>query len=311
MLPVPGELPTDPEQWAWEVKYDGFRAVVFCNEQGETRIQSRSLRPMTFAYPELADLGKAIGRPCVLDGEIVAVDEEGRPNFELMQERTGFFPEEKRRRRNRQIFPVVYQVFDLLYLDGRCLMRLPYRARRDELERLHIAGEHWHVPTIHLGPGARELQAASRQAGLEGLVAKRLESAYFPGERSPHWRKCKNWSRQEFVIAGYRYDEEGSQGWLGGLLLGCYTDQGLSYCGAVEAGYRPDTVSALGQIFPQLERPTNPFYNRQTKPHYRFLEPVLIGEVQFLDWTSLGHIRHASFKGFVFDRDPGGVRRET
>lgn len=311
MLPsAASELPTDPERWAWELKHDGFRALVFCEGQGDLEIQSRSLKSMTFAYPELRALSRAIGRQCILDGELVAVDENGRPSFELMQERLGFHPANNWRRHSPK-HPVVYQIFDLLYLDGRELMPLPYQDRRGELERLGLEGEHWLVPSVHVGPGVVEVQAASREAGLEGLVAKQLNSRYLPGERSPAWRKCKNWSRQEFVIGGVSLDEAGSGGWLGGLLLGCYTDQGLSYCGKVEMKFGAGTVEALKELMPQLRRDRTPFFDRKPRPHHVYFEPALICEVQFLDWTSQGRIRHCSFKGFVFDKDPSGVRRDA
>ncbi len=311
MLPTASaELPTDPERWAWELKFDGFRALVFCDGQGGLEIQSRSLRSMTFAYPELLSLARALGRPCVLDGELVAVDDSGKPNFELMQERLGFHPANGWRRRTPK-HPIVYQVFDVLFLDERDLMGLPYRDRRAELERLGLAGENWLVPSVHTGPGALEVQTASRAAGLEGMVAKHLGSRYAAGQRSPAWRKVKNWSRQEFVIGGVSLDLAGAGGWLGGLLLGCSTPAGLSYCGGVEMGFGPGTVEALRELMPQLRREMTPFHDREPRPHHVYFEPALVCEVQFLEWTSLGHVRHASFKGFVFDKEPAAVARES
>ncbi len=312
MLPVAArEVPAEESGWAYEVKFDGFRALAFCSD-GQTRLQSRSLKSMTFFYPELAPLAAVIGRSCLLDGEIVAFNEAGRPDFERMQTRTGFFPDESRIRRPPGLqYPICYQVFDLLYLDERSLLSLPYSARRARLEELGLLSEHWMVPSIHRGAGGQALLQASRAAGLEGLVAKRLDSAYFPGQRSDHWRRIKNWCRQEFVIGGYKEDPEGADGWLGGLMLGCFQGDELHYAGTVEVGFAQETVGALKELLPRLERPRTLFVNRQAESTHVYLEPVLVCEVQFLDWTSHGKIRQASFKGFVLDKEPRCVVREV
>lgn len=311
MLPQAfAQVPADESGWAYEVKFDGFRALAFCSD-GLTRLQSRSLKNMSYFYPELASLAAAVGRPCLLDGEIVAFNEEGKPDFERMQARTGFFPEEGKHRRPPGLqFPICYQVFDLLYLDDRSLLALPYEERRVHLEGLGLVGPHWMVPSIHRGAGGQALLEASRAAGLEGLVAKRLDSQYLPGQRSVHWRKIKNWCRQEFVIGGYKKDPEGTDGWLGGLMLGCFQNDELHYAGTVEVGFARETVQALKELLPRLERPRTLFVNREVEPTHVYLDPVLVCEAQFLDWSSHGKIRHASFKGFVLDKDPRAVVRE-
>ncbi|MEW6280765.1 MAG: non-homologous end-joining DNA ligase [Candidatus Eremiobacterota bacterium] len=308
MLPVASQrVPADEERWAYEIKFDGFRALVFCTG-GEGRVQSRSLRDMTPFYPELVPLGRQL-RGAVLDGEIVAFNSEGKPDFERMQARAGFYPELGRRRFPSEPFPVCYQIFDLLYLDGQSLMGLSYAERRARLEELGLSGPAWMVPSNSPGPGNALLQA-SRDQGLEGLVAKRRDSPYLPGQRSDHWLKIKNWRRQEFVVAGWRRDAEGAEGWLGSLLVG-YFDQGLlRYAGGVEAGFARASLEVLRELIPRLECGEWAFTDRPRKRDETPLEPVLVCEVQFLDWSTQGHIRHTAFKGFVVDKDPRSVIRE-
>jgi len=318
MLPMASrELPGQAERWAFEIKHDGFRAIVFCGPD-RVRIQSRNLRQMTSFYPELQELARVIGaRQVVLDGELIAY-EEGRPSFEALQKRAGMLEEEgfflklRRRRRARQAVPVAYHIFDLLYLDGQSVCHLPYRERRQLLLSLALQGSHWLTPSNHEGPGAAELLAATRAAGLEGLVAKRLDSPYLLGERSDNWLKIKNWCRQELVVGGWREDrEEGAGGWLGALLLGYYDNGQLLYAGGVEAGFTSEAVEILAELLPGLSRPDCPFAGRTSKRKARYVEPLLVVEVQFIGWSTQGSIRHAAFKGFVLDRPPSAVRRET
>lgn len=307
------QVPENAGRWAFEVKHDGFRALLFC-ESERVRIQSRNLRPMTHFYPELQALAR--GRSMLLDGELVAYDDEGRPSFEALQKRAGMHEDDgffvKRRRGSRPAVPVAYQIFDLLYLDGLSLCHLPYRERRKQLLELALHGSHWQTPSNHEGEGAGELLQATREAGLEGLVAKRLDSPYLPGERSDHWFKIKNWCRQEFVVGGWREDrEDGAAGWLGSLLLGYYDDGQLLYAGGVEVGYTPEAVDALAELLPALASPDCPFVGRTSKRRAHYVQPLLVVEVQFIGWTTKGSIKHAAFKGFVLDRPPSIVRRES
>lgn len=318
MLPTQArQLPSPAERWAFEVKHDGFRALLFC-EPERVRVQSRNLRQMTMFYPELQELARIVGgRHAVLDGELVAYDEQGRPCFESMQKRAGMHEDEglflrlRRRRPSQLRVPVAYQIFDLLYLDGQSVCHLPYRERRERLLSLGLHGPHWLTPSNHEGPGADELLQATRDAGLEGLVAKRLDSPYLPGERSDYWYKIKNWCRQEFVVGGWREDrEEGAGGWLGALLLGYYENGQLLYAGGVEVGFTVEAVEALAEILPTLTRAECPFVGRTSKRRAHYLDPLLVVEVQFIGWSTKGSIKHAAFKGFVLDRPPAAVRRE-
>ncbi len=315
MLPMAArQVPENAGRWAFEVKHDGFRALLFC-EPERVRIQSRNLRQMTHFYPELQALAR--GRSMLLDGELVAYDDEGRPSFEALQKRAGmhedegFFVRLRRRKGMRPRVPVAYQIFDLLYLDGRSLCHLPYHQRRQQLLALDLHGPHWLTPSNHEGEGAAELLQATREAGLEGLVAKRLDSPYLPGERSDNWFKIKNWCRQEFVVGGWREDREaGAGGWLGSLLLGYYEEGQLLYAGGVEVGYTPEAVEALAELLPALETSECPFVGRTSKRRACYVQPLLVVEVQFIGWTTKGSIKHAAFKGFVLDRPPSAVSKE-
>ena len=188
---------------------------------GSMRIESRNRKEIGARYPELHALGRQLGRhEAVLDGEIVAFDERGLPSFERLQKRMHLTSESAIARAAREI-PVTYAIFDLLYLDGHPTIELPYRQRRELLEGLRLKGPAWQVPAQRVGGGA-ELLAATAEQGLEGVIAKRLDSPYRPGERSGEWVKIKNVHRQEFVIGGWLPGKEGRSGQLGALLVGYY-----------------------------------------------------------------------------------------
>jgi bifunctional non-homologous end joining protein LigD len=223
MLASPGRLPGAEEGWAFEVKWDGVRALLYWHSghPGRVRIESRNCKEIDARYPELHALGRQLGKhDAVLDGEIVAFDERGLPSFERLQKRMHLTSKSAIARAAREL-PVTYAIFDLLYLDGRPTIELPYHQRRELLERLRLKGAAWQVPVQRVGGGA-ELLAATAEQGLEGVIAKRLDSPYRPGERSEEWVKIKNVHRQEFVIGGWLPGKEGRAGQLGALLVGYY-----------------------------------------------------------------------------------------
>ena len=194
-------IPRNAESYGFEFKWDGIRALAFCSG-GRVRLQSRSLADITGRYPELREMGEAIGsHELVLDGEIIAVGEGGRPSFELLQGRMGLTAEAEIRRKMKEI-PVGYVIFDLLYRDGHSTMPLPYVERRRLLEELKLKGRFWQTPPSTPGDGEATL-AASLKLGLEGVMAKRLDSTYQPGHRSDAWLKIKNHQGQELVIGGW------------------------------------------------------------------------------------------------------------
>ena len=189
MLATPGQLPADDEGWAYEIKWDGVRAILY-SRPGRLRIESRNLNEITARYPELRALARQLGaHETVLDGEIVAFDEHGAPSFERLQQRMNLSAESEIRRTARAV-PITYMIFDLLFLDGDLTSALPYRKRRELLEQLGLTGASWQTPANHSG-GGRELLAVTAEHHLEGVVAKRLDSPYLPGARSRNWLKIK------------------------------------------------------------------------------------------------------------------------
>ena len=201
MLATAGALPRSEQGWAFELKWDGVRAIAYA-QPGRLRLESRNLNDISSRYPELRALSRQIGmREVVLDGEIVAFDEHGDPSFERLQGRMHVSSEHTIRRLAREV-PVTYLIFDLVHLEGHSTMRLSYRERRALLERLDLNGPAWRTPANHSG-NARGLLAATAERKLEGLIAKQLDSPYLPGERTRQWLKIKNSARQELVIGGW------------------------------------------------------------------------------------------------------------
>ena len=225
------------------MKWDGVRAIAYCRP-GRVKLQTRNLNDVSAQYPEVRRISRQLGSvDAVLDGELVAFDEHGKPSFERLQQRIHQTAENVVRRR-MESHPVVYVVFDLLYLDGFDLTGLPYERRRELLERLELAGESWQTPGYSVGH-AEELLAASREQGLEGMVLKRLDSAYSPGKRTGEWLKVKNTLRQELVIGGWTPGEGRRKQHLGALLVGYYEGEGaerlLRYGGKVGTGFKAAT----------------------------------------------------------------------
>ena len=210
---LPNGLPSPDEAYAYEFKWDGVRALTYIRE-GEVCVESRNLLDVTGQYPEVTGVGEKLdGRTAVLDGEIVALDKKGRPSFQLLQGRMHIGAAAEVRRRMVET-PVAYLVFDVLYLDGKSTMRLPYTERRALVEELPIAGPCCQVPPSTVGNGSA-VKEASERTGLEGVMAKRLDSIYEPGKRSRAWLKVKNHQRQEFVIGGWSVGEVEFSGWTG------------------------------------------------------------------------------------------------
>nr|MDQ4041824.1 hypothetical protein [Actinomycetota bacterium] len=218
MLARLGELPAREEGWGFEVKWDGVRAIAFA-EPGRLRLQSRNLNDITPRYPELRGLTEQLGaRTAILDGEVVAFGPDGRPDFGRLQQRM-HVASDSRVKRLASSIPVVYVVFDLLYLEGRSLMALPYAQRRARLEALELGGPAWQVPAYAREHGQALLDATLEQ-GLEGIVAKRLDCPYEPGRRSAGWVKVKNLQRAELVIGGWMPGEGRRRRRIGALLVG-------------------------------------------------------------------------------------------
>jgi bifunctional non-homologous end joining protein LigD len=245
----------------------------------------------------------------VLDGEIVAFDEHGRPSFERLQRRMHVRGPSAIRRLQSSM-PVMYAIFDLLYLDGRSLIEMPYRERRERLEALGLSGPAWRVPAAHPGEGKLLLEATAKQ-GLEGIVAKRLDCRYEPGRRSGNWLKIKHIMRQELVIGGWIPGEGRRTKRIGALLMGYYEGSAFVYAGRVGTGFTEATLNDLAARLAPLRRDSSPFDRGPRLPREaEFVEPKLVAEVEFREWTEDGVMRAPSFKGLRDDKPAIAVRDE-
>lgn len=286
-------------QWAFEGKWDGYRLLVDA-DHGEVLLRSRSGRDVTGEYPQLKALAADLAEHQVLlDGEVVALDESGVPSFGEMQNRV---------RATR----IEFWAFDLLYLDGRSLLRAKYRDRRRLLETL-AEGTDLIVPPQLDGDGAAAL-AQSRERNWEGVVAKKWDATYQPGRRSASWIKDKNWNTQEIVVGGWRTGEGGRSSGIGALLMGMPTaDGGLDFVGRVGTGFSEKELTKLKGLLTPLQTDESPFNVKLSGLDARgvtFVEPRLVGEVRFGEWTSDGRLRHPSWRGLRPDKAPGEVVRE-
>jgi bifunctional non-homologous end joining protein LigD len=310
MLARPGKLPSGEREWAFEIKWDGVRAIAY-SQPGELRLESRNLKDITDSYPELARLNRALSsHGAVLDGEIVAFDSDGRPSFSALQPRMHVASRAQAKRLAAST-PVTYVIFDLLWLDGHSLMARPYLERRERLADLKLGGESWQTPEHVVGQGSALLQA-SREQGLEGVVAKRLRSIYQPGVRSRDWIKVKSFGRQEFVIGGWIPGKGKRRERIGALLLGVYEPDGeLRYVGRVGTGFSEQELERLAALLAPLQRPASPFTRGGQPPREAvFAEPRLVAEVEFSEWTRTGSLRQPSYKGLREDKQAEEVVRE-
>jgi bifunctional non-homologous end joining protein LigD len=312
-------LPRDRQHYGFEYKWDGVRAIAYV-ERGHVRIESRNQLDITRRYPELQMLADALGTEAraILDGEIVALDDVDRPSFSRLQRRMHLNDAAAITRAVRDV-PIFYLIFDLLHVDGRSTMHLPYAQRRELLDELTLAGSCWQRSPMVVADGESLLKSA-RALGLEGIVAKRLDSIYEPGKRSTSWLKIKLIQRQEFVIGGW-LPETGNAERVGSLLVG-YHDTTLPlaasrtakirYAGRVGSGLMSDDVqSQLRPLLGKHARDTSPFADKLPKWMTRFVEPVLVAEVEFRGWTDAGMLRQPAFKGLRFDTNACDVIRES
>ncbi|MBA2522024.1 MAG: DNA ligase [Solirubrobacterales bacterium] len=306
------ELPKDDDGWGYEIKWDGVRAIAYC-ATGRVRLESRTLRDITDAYPEIGALALELeGAEAVFDGELVAFAAEGRASFQRLQGRIHVTSATQIRRLRADV-PVTFVVFDLLYFDGESLLGLPYADRRARLESLGLDGDNWRTPAYHRGDGA-SLLGLSRAQGLEGVVGKRLDSQYRPGKRTREWIKVKNVMGQEVVIGGWLPGKGRRGGGIGSLLTGYYDGEGeerrLRFAGKVGTGFSERELEMLRERLEPLRREDSPFEGRQPERAAIFAEPVLVAEVEFAEWTDAGTLRHPSYKGLRDDRPAETVIRE-
>jgi bifunctional non-homologous end joining protein LigD len=286
MTARPGALPEPDEDYAHEMRWDGVRALAYI-EDGRIRLFSRDAKEITRAHPELLPLARSVGRhELVLDGEIVAFDEQGGPPAFLL--------------------------FDVLHVDAKTSIRLPYIARRGLLEDLVHADAHWDVPPYYSSGGGHVLEE-SRRLGLKGIVSKRLDSVYRPGRCGADWVKVDNARTQEVIVCGWKPGEGHRTDMIDALLVGVYEGGRLVYAGSVGAGLTEAAVGDLADRLAPLERAKPPFDEhlpREDTRGARWVEPVLVGEVQYAEWAGEHRLRHPSWRGTRADEKPREVTRE-
>ena len=309
MRAASGQLPPEDGRWAYEIKWDGMRVLAFVHASGRVVLQSSNGNDVTTSFPELAGLATATaGRPAVLDGEVVALDDAGRPSFAQLQRRIHLTNERDVATRASEV-AVVFQIFDLLAFDGLDATGLAYADRRRLLEQVVDGGPAWTVPANYPSGGA-DLLAGVSSLGLEGIMAKRLDSTYSTGRRSPAWIKVKIRYRQEFVVGGWAAGDGGRKDRIGSLLVGYRSGDGWRYAGRVGSGLSDADLVRLRQQLADLARPTSPFTPAPPAAHRRgasWVEPALVIEVAFANWTPDGMLRHPSYQGQRLDRDPATV----
>lgn len=304
MLATLGDLPA-AGGWAYEFKWDGIRAVAYTGAGGLVLV-SRNDRDITAGYPELAGVAAAVGgRRLVLDGEIVAMDDADRPSFSRLQQRMHVRDPAAELIRS---VPVIYQVFDVLVVDGVPVLQEPYERRRELLAGLNLAsaGAPVRVPPHFIDTDSQTVTAAAQAYGLEGVMAKRLESTYQPGRRSRDWIKAPFTPTQEVVIVGWKPGEGRRAGTIGSLLMAVERGGVLSFAGGVGTGFTDAMLDDLHARLRSLTRP-RPALGDVPRPHARgavWVEPVLVGEVAYRTWTPDGRLRHASWRGLRPDKTP-------
>jgi bifunctional non-homologous end joining protein LigD len=313
MLAVADTLPSEEEEWAFEFKWDGMRVMVWV-DGGHIRLVSRNDKDVTRSFPELRGFGAVLGtHQALFDGEVVVLGPDGRPSFSQLQHRMHGSPSSAARAAADR--PASLVLFDLLHLDGTPLLDRSYRDRRSALEGLSIGSARWAVTPSFTGVAGGEVLRASREAGMEGVVAKRLDAPYRPGRRSRDWVKVKNQRMQEVVVGGYTRGKGSRRADFGALLLGLPTGARgrLEFVGKVGSGFteaaRTDLLARMGR----LGRATSPFVGPLPAGLVResaWVSPKVVGEVRFSEWTPDGHLRHPVWRGLRPDKSPAEVRRE-
>lgn len=296
MLSGRSGLPAEGGGWMVEPKWDGVRAIVTISD-GAVRLMSRNDRDVSGAYPELALPPPGMhGRAAVFDGEVVAIDARGRPSFGLLQHRMHV------RRPPAALVgevPVTLVLFDVLWLDGDLLVGEAQQVRRRILDGLGIASPPW-VTSPVLDLGRDEVMDTCRETGMEGVVFKRADARYLPGQRSEAWVKVKCVRRREFVVGGWSEGKGGRSGYLGSLALGVHDAGGLRFVGMVGSGLSGADIDAFRRAAGALDRDDSPFTN-PTPPGLKYLDPALVAEVTFSEVTAAGTLRHPVLEGFRTD----------
>lgn len=306
--------------YAYEVKWDGVRAIAYI-EGKSLRLLSRNNLDITASYPELKGILRQFpAQNAILDGEIIALNDDSIPDFQRLQHRMHVRDAIASQALSRSS-PVTYMIFDMLFLNSNSLLDTRYFERRERLLALNLTGAHWTTPEHFLGdPGP--FFEATRTMGIEGVMAKRCDSLYLPGKRTDAWLKIKHVRKQEFVVAGWQDGQGARKGVPGALLLGYYDatpaearrrkqPQRLVYAGKVGTGFSLRVLDGIQARLRKHVLEVNPFEvdpPRERGTH--FARPELVAEVQFSSWTGTHMLRHASFQGLRDDKAPSEVVRE-
>jgi bifunctional non-homologous end joining protein LigD len=319
MLATLTDKPFSAEGWLFEPKLDGVRTIAFI-ERDTVRLQSRRGLDATHNYPLIAgDLTSQAEPQLVLDGEIVAHDEEGVPSFQLLQQRINLQRESDILRADAEI-PVLYYVFDLLYAGGYDLRSVPLSERKSLLGQIVMPTDRVRI-VDHFGSDGESAYEAVIEHGLEGLIAKKAEGLYESGKRASGWLKIKSTLEEEFVVGGYTRGLGGRADTFGALLVGQHDDDGgLVYAGNVGTGFDDRTLESLKTTLDALTTDANPFrdepkpgtgpFARPKNTTVRWVEPRLVARVKFAQWTDDNHLRAPSFVGLRDDKEPASVKRE-
>lgn len=298
MLACTADKPFQQLGWLYEPKLDGIRCLAFIRN-GKARLVSRRGLDITRQYPAVArGIASAVAMDAIVDGEIVALDEEGKPSFQLLQQRMNLLSDTEVRRAEVTV-PALYFAFDLIHLGEHSLMNIPLEQRKGLLEELLLPCTHVQVTTHFVGDGNAVYEACMAH-GFEGIVAKRLDSHYEPGKRAAGWVKIKPHKTCEFVVAGYTAGQGDRNTTFGALLLGHYDNQGnLLYVGSVGSGFSDELLEATARVVEPLRSAKCPFKLRPTdKPKCVWIKPTLVAEVKFMEWTNDRRLRAPVFLRF-------------
>jgi bifunctional non-homologous end joining protein LigD len=308
MLAESIDKPFDGQEWLFEIKWDGYRALALIAD-GKVRLVSRNQNDLTPRYPELKDLPRFVkAKTAILDGEVVALDKEGRASFSLMQQRTGFRPGGRRMATNADV-PVLYYAFDLLYLDGYDWRRVPLERRKEKLASLLVQGDAVRY-SDHYPEHGKALFDMAQKKGLEGILAKKRDS-FYEERRSREWLKIKIRHRLECVVGGYT-EPEGSRVHFGSLVLGLYDKKGrLIHVGQVGSGFDQNSLDEIWKLLKKLETKKNPFFGEvEALRNVFWAKPQLVAEIEYAEWTggtvegSGPKLRAPVFLGLRDDKDP-------
>jgi bifunctional non-homologous end joining protein LigD len=312
MLAESIDEPFDSPDWLFEIKWDGYRAVAFL-EDGKARLVSRNQNDLTPRFPELKDLPQFVrAKTAILDGEVVALDDEGSASFSLMQQRTGFRPGGRRQAAKAGV-PVLYYAFDVLYLDGYDWRRMPLEERKNKLQSLLTPSDALRFSDHYQAQGKVLFEMAQKK-GLEGILAKKRDSIY-QEHRSREWLKIKIRHRLEAVIGGYT-EPEGSRPYFGSIVLGLYDKLGrLVHVGQAGSGFDQKSLEEIWKLLKKRETKKNPFYGEvEALRKVSWIKPNLVAEIEYAEWTggpesgkiagTSQKLRAPVFLGLRDDKDP-------